>query len=61
MRYLIDGGKCRSTSRIEGTARLTAIVLGVLVVGLTATLPAWAVAAPARATAADLAVDDCHH
>ena len=61
MSYLIDGGKCRSTSRIERAARATAAVLAVLVVGLTATLPAWGVAAPARAAAADLSADDCHH
>ena len=61
MSYLMDGGKCRSTSRVERAARVTATFLAVLVVGLTATLPAWGVAAPARAAAADLAVDDCHH
>ena len=61
MRYLIDGGRCRSTSRVEHAARATAALLAVLVVGLTATLPAWGIAAPARAAAADLTVDDCHH
>lgn len=61
MSYLMDGGKCRSTSRVERAARVTAAILAVLVVGLTATLPAWGVAAPARAAAADLSVDDCHH
>lgn len=61
MRYLLAGGRCRSTPGVERTARATAAVLGVLVVGLTATVPAWGVATPARAAAVDLAVDDCHH
>ena len=61
MSYLMDGGKRRSTGRVERTARVTVAFLALLVVGLTATLPAWGVTAPARAAAADLAVDDCHH
>lgn len=61
MRYLLDGGKCRSTSRVESAARFTAAVLATIVIGLTATLPGWGLDAPARAAAADLAVDDCHH
>lgn len=61
MSYLMDGGKCRSTARVERATRVAAVLLTVLVVGLTATLPAWGVAAPARAAAADLAVDGCHH
>ena len=61
MNYLIEGGKCRSTSRVERAARATAALLALLVVGLTATLPVWGVTTPARAAAADLAVDDCHH
>ena len=61
MSYLMRGGKCRSTARIERTASVTVALLAVLAVGFTATLPAWGVAAPARAAAADLAADDCHH
>ena len=61
MKYLIDGGRCRSTSRVERMARATATLLAMLVVGLTATLPVWGVTGPAQAAAADLAVDDCHH
>ena len=61
MSYLIEGGKRRSASRMERAARATAAFLAVLAVGLTATLPAWGVAAPAQAAAADLAVDGCHH
>ena len=61
MKYLIDGGRCRSASRVEHAARATCAILAVLAVGLTATLPVWGVTAPARAAAADLSVDDCHH
>ena len=61
MTYLMDGGKCRSTSRVEWAARGTAAVLAVLVVGLTATLPTWGVTAPASAATADLSADGCHH
>ena len=61
MSYLMSGGICRSTSRVERAARAVAACLAVLVVGFTATLPAWAVAAPARAATADIAADDCHH
>lgn len=60
MRYLIEGGRCRSTSSVERGARATALFLAVLVVSLTVTLPAWGVAAPARAAAADLAARGCH-
>lgn len=61
MSYLLEGGRCRSGSRVERAARTTAVLLAMLVLGLTATLPAWGVAAPARAAAADVAVDDCYH
>lgn len=61
MSYLMDGGKCRSAAHVERAARVTVALLAALVLSLTATLPAWGVAAPARAAAADLAVDDCHH
>ena len=61
MSYLVQGGRCRSASRTERAARATAALLAALVVGLTATLPAWALVTPARAATADLTARACDH
>jgi Zn-dependent protease with chaperone function len=61
MSYLVAGGCQRSARGIERLARATCALLALLVLGLSATLPAWGLTAPAKASAADLAVDDCHH
>ena len=61
MSYLAAGGRRRSARMVELLARVTAAVLAALLIALSATLPMWGLTAPARASAADLAVDDCHH